>query len=232
MSASGTAARSSRTRCSICTANTSRGTSALFRGVEGFGIQHHLRTDSTLALSEDLPAVAVAIDTPERVLALVDDASTIVGRGALTVERARRFVSNDLRDVITPVESLHEETKLTIYLSRQQRVDGSLAYVALCDLMSRRGVAGASALLGVDGTVQGRRERARFFARNADVPVMVIAVGKGERLAALLPEIAAMTPSPSSLSSECACASAAASCLAAQIRFRLWTRAATRNGRS
>ena len=34
------------------------------RGVEGFGAKHHLRTDRLLTLSEDLPLVSVAVDTP------------------------------------------------------------------------------------------------------------------------------------------------------------------------
>ncbi len=141
-------------------------TSALFRGVEGFGIKHHLRTDSSLSLSEDLPAVAVAIDTPERIQELVDEVVAIAGTGAVTVERALRVINGDPPDGVASPASLHDETKLTIYLSRQQRVDGAPAYVTLCDLLSQRGIAGASALLGVDGTSDGHREWARFFARN------------------------------------------------------------------
>ena len=41
----------------------------------------------------------------------------------------------------------------------------------------------------MDGTAHGRRERARFFARNAAVPMMVIAVGAGDRIAGVLPEL-------------------------------------------
>jgi len=43
--------------------------------------------------------------------------------------------------------------------------------VAVTDLLHRRAIAGATVLLGVDGTSGGRRVRARFFARNADVLV-------------------------------------------------------------
>ena len=62
---------------------------------------------------------------------------------------------------------MHEETKLTVYLGRQERVYRVPAFMAVCDLLHRRGVAGATALLGVDGTAHGRRERAAFFSRNA-----------------------------------------------------------------
>ena len=36
--------------------------SILLRGTEGFGLKHHLRTDRSLTLSEDLPLIAVAVD--------------------------------------------------------------------------------------------------------------------------------------------------------------------------
>src|SRR5205085_7911449 len=44
-------------------------TSLVMRGVEGFGVKHHLRTDRLLTLSEDLPLVSVAVDTRERIVA-------------------------------------------------------------------------------------------------------------------------------------------------------------------
>ncbi len=37
--------------------------SLVMRGVQGFGVKHHLRTDRLLTLSEDLPLVSVAVDT-------------------------------------------------------------------------------------------------------------------------------------------------------------------------
>ena len=68
------------------------------------------------------------------------------------------------------------------------------AFVAVCDLLYRRGIAGATALLGVDGTTRGQRERAAFFGRNAEVPMMVIAVGSGERIAGSCPSWAGCWP--------------------------------------
>ena len=70
------------------------------------------------------------------------------------------------------------------------------AFVAVCDLLHRRGLDGATALLGVDGTAHGRRERAAFFSRNAEVPMMVIAVGAGDRIGQVLPELGALLRRP------------------------------------
>jgi PII-like signaling protein len=169
-------------------------TSLLLRGAEGFGLSHALRTDRLLTLSEDLPLVAVAVDTRDRVEQLLDDVRNVDHRGLVTLERARM-----LRDDIGPValpEDLHEATKLTVYVGRQERVYRTPAFVAVCDLLHRRGVAGATVLLGVDGTAHGRRARARFFGRNADVPMMVIAVGSGERIGRVLPELGGLLRRP------------------------------------
>jgi PII-like signaling protein len=51
-------------------------------------------------------------------------------------------------------------------------------------------------LLGVDGTVHGARRRARFFARNAAVPLMVIAVGDSRNIAQTIPELGSLLERP------------------------------------
>ena len=169
-------------------------TSVLLRGVEGFGLKHHLRSDRLLSLSEDLPLVSVAVDTRTQIDAVLDELRAVQHTGLVTLERARM-----LRDEIGPVvlpEELHEATKLTIYVGRQERVYRVPAFVAVCDLLHRRGVAGATVLLGVDGTAHGERQRARFLATNANVPMMIIAVGTGERIGRVLPELGALLRRP------------------------------------
>jgi PII-like signaling protein len=168
--------------------------SILLRGAEGFGRLQHMHTDTLLSLSEDLPVVSIAIDDRRRIESMLDAVLQIKRRGLITLERAR-LLSGEIGPVELP-EQLGEATKLTVYLGRQERVDRTPAYMAACDLLYRRGIAGASVLLGVDGTRRGRRSRASFFGRNADVPMMVIAVGVGERIAAALPELAGLLHEP------------------------------------
>jgi PII-like signaling protein len=57
-------------------------------------------------------------------------------------------------------------------------------------------VAGATVLLGVDGTRLGVRERATFFSRNAGTPMMVIAVGSADQIARVLPELSGLLRHP------------------------------------
>jgi PII-like signaling protein len=168
--------------------------SLLLRGVHGFGRRQHLRTDRLLTLSEDLPLVSVAVDTRARIEAALPEVMALKRGGLVTLERAR-LLTGELGPIELP-EQLHEATKLTVYLGRRERVEGRPAFAAVCDLLHRRGVAGATVLLGVDGTAHGVRRRARFFAGNADVPVMLIAVGDGRRIAAALPELGRLLGHP------------------------------------
>ena len=168
-------------------------TSVLLRGAEGFGHEHHLRTDRLLTLSEDLPLVSVAVDTRPRIEAVLDDLRSVQRSGLITLERAR-LLRDGLGAAALPDE-LHEATKLTVYVGRRERVGRTPAFVAVCDLLYRRGVAGATVLLGVDGTAHGHRRRARLV-RTVDVPMMIIAVGSGERIGPVLPERGALLRRP------------------------------------
>jgi PII-like signaling protein len=160
-------------------------TSVLLRGAEGFGAKQRLQTQRLLSLSEDLPVVAVAVDTRERIEALVPEVRAVTGDGLVTLERAR-LLTGSLEDGLP----LSGPTKLTVYCGRGEPV------LELVSLLHRRGVAGATALLGVDGTAHGERRRAHFFGGNANVPLMLISIGDGERLAALVPEIGSLLREP------------------------------------
>jgi len=168
--------------------------SLLMRGVEGFGARQHLRTDRLLTLSEDLPLVSVAVDTRPRIEAALEEIATMPFKGLVTLERAR-LVRDAPGEVVLP-EALHAATKLTVYVGRHERAGGRPAHEAVVDLLHRHRVAGATVLLGVDGTVHGRRERARFVGRNEHVPLMIVAVGAGETIAAVLPGLETLLRRP------------------------------------
>ncbi|MGI9185369.1 MAG: DUF190 domain-containing protein [Solirubrobacteraceae bacterium] len=168
--------------------------SILLRGTVGFGRGHHLHTDRLLSLSEDLPVVSVAVDRRDRIEAALEDVLAIKRRGLVTLERAR-FQTEELAAEPWP-ETLGEATKLTFYVGRHERAAGRPAFVELCALLHAHGVAGATVLLGVDGTRLGERRRATFFSANASVPTMVIAVGAGERIAAALAASAGLLAQP------------------------------------
>ena len=169
-------------------------TSVLLRGALGFGIGHHLRTDRLLTLSEDLPVISVAVDTRARIEAALPEVRELTTKGLVTLERAR-LVTERLRAADVP-DRTGEHTKLTVYVGRKHRIAGSPAYVGVVETLHRLGVAGATVLLGVDGTLHGTRQRATFFGRNADVPMMIISIGTTATTAAALEALAAQIDDP------------------------------------
>ena len=164
-------------------------TSVVLRGIASFGPHHVLRSDQSLSASEDSPIAIAAVDRADKIASLADRAVATTTRGLVTLERARLLVGPE---VAPPSDTV----KLTVYIGRQDRVSGQPAHRAVCDALYRHGFAGASVFLGVDGTKHGQRRRARFFSRNVDIPVMIIAIGTGDQAAAAIPELEAMLRQP------------------------------------
>ncbi len=148
-------------------------TSVAMRGIASFGPRNIVRSDESLSLSEDPPITITAVDRQEAIGTLVDDVAALMNRGLLTLERAR------LVDGEFPAIDKDHTVKVTLYLPRHQRIEGTPAHRVACDVFHQLGFTGAIVYLGVDGTVHGHRRRARFFSRNMDIPVMVIGVGTG-----------------------------------------------------
>ena len=168
--------------------------SIVLRGIGGFGEGSHFRTDASLTLSEDPPVVIVAVDTRKTIDGVLDPVIAVKQRGLLTLERAR-LIRDDIGSLQHSGDA-PEAVKLTIYLGRRERVYGMPAYMAVCDLMYRRQLAGASVFMGVDGIAHGNRQQAHFFGRNPDVPMMVIAVAPGEVIGRVLPELGGLLERP------------------------------------
>jgi PII-like signaling protein len=161
--------------------------SIALRGVEGFGTRHALQTERLLSLSEDLPLVTVGVDTRKKIARLMPDVTRLCTTGLVTLERAR-MITGRFADA-PPQAAAYEAIKLTVLVGRGERAGGQLAYRAVVDLLHRSGVHGATVFLGVDGTSHRVRRRARFFSRNADVPVSVVAVGEAKAVADALPRL-------------------------------------------
>jgi PII-like signaling protein len=167
--------------------------SVLLRGIEGFGIKHRLLSERTLTLSEDLPMLATALDTPERIGAVLADVRRVSRHGLITLERAR-LLGNE--DFAVPAGESRQAAKLTIYLGRHERVASRPAYLAAVECLHRQGLDGAIVQLGLDGTEHGVRRRAGFVSRNLAVPMTITSVGERAGLARVLPELAGMLERP------------------------------------
>jgi PII-like signaling protein len=165
--------------------------SVLLRGLSGYGPKHGLRTDQLLTLSEDLPLVAVAVDERARIEALAGEVEALAGDGLVTLEGARL-----VRGADDDPPALGGPTKLSVYVGRRERVGERSAARAVVDVLHRHGMAGASVLLGVDGTTHGERHRAALLGRNADVPLLIVSVGEAAAARAAVAELVGLLARP------------------------------------
>jgi PII-like signaling protein len=149
---------------------------ALYRGIEGFGIGRRIHTERFPDISTDLPLIAEAIDTRERIEGVLPEVHSIIDKGLVTVEHSVLAVGDDVSDAEFP-DGAGAAGRLTVYSGRGERSGAMAAYRAVVDLLRRQGASGATVLLGVDGIHNGQRRRAGLLSRNIDVPVATISVG-------------------------------------------------------
>jgi len=167
--------------------------SILLRSAEGF-VAGQPRPGRPLPPSQEAPLTVTAVDTRGNVEALLGDALRLAGPQLVTLERVR-LLSGDV-DAVWPGENPGQATRLSLYCRRHDRVYQLPAFEAACELLYRRGIAGATVLPGVDGTYLGRRHRAQFLHHSADAPLVITAVGAGDRIAMLLPELGGLFRHP------------------------------------
>jgi PII-like signaling protein len=168
--------------------------SVLLRGVGGYGFGQRPASDRTLPLPEDPMLTAVAVDAGPCIDAALDEMVGLTRLPVTTVERAW-LLSGEIEPLLIS-DSSAEATRLTIYCCHADRVYEVPAFETACELLYRRGIAGATVLSGIDGTVGGRRHRAQFLRHDADTPLMVVAVGSGERIGTVLPELGGLFRHP------------------------------------
>jgi PII-like signaling protein len=154
---------------------------ALYRGIEGFGIGRRIHTERFPDISTDLPLVAEAIDSRERIEAVLPDVHALVDKGLTTIEHSLVATGEDVRTAAFP-EGTGASGRLTVYCGRGER----RGYRAVVDLLRDSGATGATVLLGVDGILNGARRRAGLLSRNVDVPMATIAVGSTDVLRTVL----------------------------------------------
>jgi PII-like signaling protein len=165
------------------------------RGIQGSGLRQHLRSDRSLPLSEDLPHLTVAVDAGPRIEAVLEQALAMTATGLVTLEPVRLLDGDGGLTRLVPGPP-GEEIKLTVHLGHHEQAFQIPAYEAICDLLYRRCIAGATAVLGVDGTVRGRRQRGRLASRQAGAPMMVIAVGSADQILGVLPDVSGLLRHP------------------------------------
>jgi PII-like signaling protein len=169
--------------------------SILLRGIEGSGRQQP-RAGRSLSQAAESALTAIAIDTRPNIETLLEETLRLARPRLVAMERAR-LLSGEVNPIRLGEEP-GEATRLTLYCGQGDRAYQIPAFEAACELLYRRRIAGATVLPGLvgAGAAHGRLRAAQFLHRDTDVPLMVIAVGAGDRMARLLPELGSMFRRP------------------------------------
>jgi PII-like signaling protein len=160
------------------------------------------RETATSILLRSLPhaaesaLTAIAVGAGADIDAVLDDTLRLGRPRMVTIEQAR-LLSGEIEPVRLGDEP-GDATRLTLYCRQRDRAHQIPAFEAACELLYRRRIAGATVLSGVDGPSRShpRPPHASFLRRDGDLPLMVVAVGAGDRIALLLPELGAMFRHP------------------------------------
>ena len=178
-----------------CFADHGLASATLLRGIEGFGINRRLQAGRLPDGSTDLPLLAIAVDTRERIRAVLDDVDLAVPRGLVTLEPVLLATGEDVRAAELP----HDRggaARLTIHCDSGERVRRRPAYREAVELLRRCGAGGATVLTGADGLVGGRRRRVRLLSAGASASMIVVAVDRRDALRRSLPGLVETFESP------------------------------------
>ena len=86
-----------------------------------------------------------------------------------------------------------DATKLTVYIGDSFRYRRKKLYCAIVEMLHDEEIAGATVLHGIEGYGADKQiHTARILDLSADLPVVVVAVDRTEKIEAVLPKLDAM----------------------------------------
>ena len=86
-----------------------------------------------------------------------------------------------------------DATRLTVYTGDSFRYGRKLLYRAIVEMLHEEGIAGATVIHGIEGYGADKRiHTARILDLSSDLPVMVIAIDRPEKIEGVLPRLDAM----------------------------------------
>src|SRR5947209_4286329 len=89
--------------------------------------------------------------------------------------------------------SIVEATKLAIYIGDADHHDHKPLYRAIVELLRAEGIVGATVLHGIEGYGPSRHiHTTKILDLSSDLPVVIIAIDRDEKIQAVLPRIEAM----------------------------------------
>lgn len=170
----------------------------VFKGVAGFGADHHMHAANMVEISDRLPIKIEFIDTQEKVDALLGKLEELAGSGLIETQEvtvAKPAQATKPKQA-TPLEHMKIEGKaqmMRIYLSEEHRWKEKPLHEALVAAMRANDIAGVTVYRGIQGYGAHRhmhKDKALHAAQYGSV--MLSAIDTAEKLRAFLPLVEQM----------------------------------------
>lgn len=169
----------------------------VLRPIQGFGAHHYRHSLQMEATMEHMPIRIEFVDTEERVNEVLPTLYDMVRDGLIEVQDTT-IVKDVMEEHASRELRQHSEIRsaakmMRIFLGEADRWKNEPLYEALLKQLRMMDVAGATVYRGILGYgLKGHTHKAHLLALHHDLPVMISAVDKQEKIEAVIEVIAPM----------------------------------------
>lgn len=169
----------------------------VLKGVAGFGADHHLHSESIVAVSDRLPIKIEFVESPEKVEELLPKLKELADGSMVEVQETMIFRSANTTGP-DPYEMIHRKVEgkaklLRIYIDEKHEWNEKPLHHALVEALRANDIAGVTVYKGILGYGSGRDlHEQKPFADGASLMLSVI--DSEERIRGFMPVLEKMMP--------------------------------------
>jgi PII-like signaling protein len=169
----------------------------VFKGIAGFGADHHLHSTSLIDISDRLPLKIEFIETPEKVNEVLGKLQEMVGSGMIEVQETTIVKAPQTPVPVpapsTPVKIEGKAQMMRIFIGESDRWQGKPLYEALVSALRAHDLAGVTVHRGILGYGAHRRvHKDKPLHLSRDGSILLSVIDTEEKLRSFLPIIDGM----------------------------------------
>ncbi len=170
----------------------------VFKGVAGFGADHHLHTSSLVDVSDRLPIKIEFIETPAKVDELLPKLKEICGTGMIEVQETTIVKAANSTSEASAPSAVHHKVEgkaklLRIYIDETDKWHEKSLHEALVEALRANDIAGVTVYKAILGYGSGKHIHQRqVFSTGASLMLSVIDVE--QKIRSVLPILDKMMP--------------------------------------
>jgi PII-like signaling protein len=166
----------------------------VFKGVAGFGADHHMHTTGVVEVSDKLPIRIEFVESQEKVAELMGKLQEMAGSGLIEAQGTTVMKPAGLSKLAkAPTEHMKMEGKarlMRIYIGESDRWQDKPLHEALVQAMRANDIAGVTVYRGILGYGAHRRvHKEKTLHLSRDASIMLSAIDTEAKLQAFLPVV-------------------------------------------